>query len=221
MSGLLAWAAERYPPANAVILLFVTLVVYAHGHGGLSPGVLPAFAGLWAFYLMVRIIDEHKDFEEDLAAHPDRVLQSGRVTLTELKIIGLAALAVQGAAAAQLGIGWWLITLGWVTWASQDFYVGRWIEGRPVLYPMVHVPLSGLACLWISGDRPLTAGAFWVFALGVLMAVTVDVIRKLKPGEDRSYGSALGPGRARALLAGVLSALAGVLAAVVYTGMRA
>jgi hypothetical protein len=60
-----------------------------------------------------------------------------------------------------------------------------------------------------------------VFALGVLMAVTVDVIRKLKPSEDRSYGSALGPGRARALLAAVLSALAGVLAAVVYTGMRA
>lgn len=221
-----AWFLERYPPANAVLLLVVAVLVHAFGRGGVAPGAAAAFAGLWCFYLLVRIVDEHKDYEADLAAHPGRVLQSGGVTLARLRPVAAAALAVQAAVtlpAGKAATGWWLILLGWLCWSAQDFFVGGLIEGRPVLYPMVHVPLSGLACVWIAqlgaGERPVGLSALWVLAFGTLLALAVDLSRKLGPGPDRSYARALGAFRAGALLAGVLSALAGTLAAVAWPGV--
>lgn len=221
-----AWFLERYPPANAVLLLAVAVTVHAFGHGGLTPAALAAFAGLWCFYLLVRIVDEHKDYEADLAAHPERVLQSGRVTLGRLRLVAAAALAVQAAVvlpAGKAAIGWWLILLGWLCWAAQDFFTGGRLEGRPLLYPLMHVPLSGLACVWVvqlgSGERPVGLSALWAFAFGTLLALAVDLARKTGGDPERSYGRALGVLRARALLAGVLCALAGTGTAVVQPGV--
>ncbi|MEO3784949.1 hypothetical protein ABGB12_16545 [Actinocorallia sp. B10E7] len=221
-----AWFLERYPPANAVLLLAVAVVAHAFGHGGLAPSALSAFAGLWCFYLLVRIVDEHKDYEADLAAHPERVLQSGRVTLGRLRLVAVGALAVQAAVtlpAGKAASGWWLILLGWLCWAAQDFFTGGRLEGRPLLYPLAHVPLSGLACVWVAqlgaGESPVGFRAWRVFAFGTLLALAVDLARKLGSGGDRSYTRVLGAFRARALLAVVLSALAGAGAAVVQPGV--
>ena len=221
-----AWFLERYPPANAALLLAVAVVVHAFGRGGPAPGALAAFAGLWCFYLLVRIVDEHKDYADDLVAHPERALQSGRVTLGRLRLVAAAALAVQAAVtlpAGQAASGWWLILLGWLCWAAQDFFTGGRLEGRPLLYPLAHVPLSGLACVWVAqlgaGERPVGLPAWKAFAFGTLLALAVDLARKLGSDPERSYGRALGAFRARALLAGVLSALAGAGAAVVQPGV--
>jgi 4-hydroxybenzoate polyprenyltransferase len=65
------------------------------------------------------VFDEHKDYEVDLRNHPDRVLQSGRVTLGHLKVVGAVALAVQVATCLleDGGVGrvtfWWALTFGW------------------------------------------------------------------------------------------------------------
>ena len=94
---ILAWGNERFPLANGILtfvlfttaLLFGRLVASADGVAvpiGLAD-LLPFFA-YYGFFFMLRVFDEHKDYELDCHNHPERVLQSGLITLKDLKILG-------------------------------------------------------------------------------------------------------------------------------------
>ena len=134
------WARERFPLANGVffaLLYVLTLVVGRSVRPGpitLSVRDLPGLVALWLFFLWLRILDEHKDFDNDRIAHPDRVLQRGLVTLGDLRLIGAAALVIQ------LGIslwidggvgpvtGWWLLSLIWSLLMAEEFFVRGWLR---------------------------------------------------------------------------------------------
>src|SRR5262249_7856371 len=155
---LVAWAQERFPLALCAVLFPAYLVAVLYGRALTHPGPprlrggdLVAFAGVWAFFLMVRVVDEHKDYERDRVEHPDRVLQRGVVTLGHLKGVAGAALLVQVVVVLATGSGlWWALTMAWASAAAVDFLLGPRIEGRPVLYPLLHLPLSGLVCVWMA-----------------------------------------------------------------------
>jgi len=79
---MLAWANERFPPPNAILIafLYATALIYGraltNGGGALSFtwGDLLAYPGVLAYSLLVRIFDEHKDYEKAYAiwnADPD------------------------------------------------------------------------------------------------------------------------------------------------------
>jgi hypothetical protein len=135
-------------------------------------------------------------------------------------LAGAIQLAVVLAADSGLGrVGlWWMLTLAWVVLTAKDFFLGARVADRPVLYPLLHLPLSGLVCVWIAqfgaGARSLPAAAFAVAALGVALSGSVDLVRKLLPteGGGRAYAVALGVRRAAA---------AGVVAIVVQTAVLA
>ena len=50
---------------------------------------------LLCFFFHLRVFDEHKDYAEDLVHYPHRVLQSGVVTLRDLKVLGGIAIAAE------------------------------------------------------------------------------------------------------------------------------
>jgi 4-hydroxybenzoate polyprenyltransferase len=260
---LAAWGRERFPPGLLAVLFPAYLVALLYGRAltrpaapthpaahpaalWLSPGDVVAFLGVWAFFLMVRIVDDHKDYERDCTEHPRRMLQRGAVTLDQLKVVAAVALLVQFAVVVadrpardvigddvsgfglhldSLGwIGfWWALTLGWAALAAKDFFLGERITDRPVLYPLLHVPLSALVCLWMAqfgaGARSLPAAAFTVAALGIVLSASVDLVRKLlqQEGGGRAYAVALGARRAG--LAGVAAVVAQT--AVLVTLVRA
>jgi 4-hydroxybenzoate polyprenyltransferase len=228
---LVAWARERFPLAIGGVVVPACLVALLYGRALTQPGAprlrpadLAACAAVWAFFLMVRVVDEHKDYERDCAAHPGRVLQRGAVTLDQLKVVAGLAGAIQLAVvlAADSGLGrvglWWMLALAWVVLAAKDFFLGERVADRPVLYPLLHLPLSALVCVWIAqfgaGARSLPPAAFAVAALGVALSGSVDLVRKLLPAEGggRAYVVALGARRAAA---------AGVVAIVVQTAVLA
>jgi hypothetical protein len=193
-----AWARERFPLALLGVLVpaYAVAVLYGRAltHARLGATDVVAFAGVWAFFLLVRVVDEHKDYERDLVEHPGRVLQRGVVTLGQLKALAAVAVAVQLAVVAVTGTWlWWSATILWAALAARDFLL-PWIEGRPVLYPLLHLPLSGLVCVWMAaiGGGRLSVAGYLAGALGVVLAGTVDVTRKLAPSAGRSYGTALG-----------------------------
>ena len=57
--------------------------------------LLPMFAVAFLQFLMVRIVDEFKDYEEDAKYRPYRPVPRGLVTLKELGILGGICAAVQ------------------------------------------------------------------------------------------------------------------------------
>src|SRR5215471_10239683 len=158
-----AWINERFPLGNAVLFL----VIYAAGllwgrlltHDGrllLSLADVPGFFGFWAFFLMLRVFDEHKDYELDLRNHPQRVLQSGLITLGHLKVVGAIAIAVQLAVSllADRGFGpttrVWLVVMAWSALMAREFFVGEWLGKRLVLYALSHMVVLPLALVWIA-----------------------------------------------------------------------
>ena len=83
---LLAWAAERFPAPNGVfcLVLYGAALICGRTSSGQGPIAISAadgagFLAAYAFLLMLRVFDEHKDFESDGRNFPQRVLQRGQI----------------------------------------------------------------------------------------------------------------------------------------------
>jgi hypothetical protein len=233
--GLAAWASERFPIAEtAAMLLGLYVVSLLYGRALVDRGRLSfsladagAFAAVWSFFLMIRVIDEHKDYERDLVDHPDRVLQRGVVTLAQLRALGVAAIGVQLAVSLSLdgGIGpvtiWWLIAIAFVALTTRELFIGEWLNRRLLAYVMAHLPLWSLAVVWIAqiGARPrwLPLDAIWLALLGFALPWGVDLARRIAPATvqrppvSTSYADSLGARRSALVLTFVV--LAGAVTA--------
>jgi hypothetical protein len=210
-----AWMMERFPPDHWVMffVMYATALVagrFLSSSGELAMGGLDllGFGAAWCFFLMLRVFDEHKDYELDLLNHPGRVLQSGRVTLGHLKVLGVLSIGVQGGASLLMdgGLGgvthWWLVVIVWSSLMAKEFFVGAWLEKRLVLYALSHMVVMPMALLWMAQmgagatELPLEVGL--LAGLSFLSGAAFEVTRKAKGAEEEretidSYSRILGP----------------------------
>lgn len=236
-AALVQWQRERFPLRNgiffAVFYVSALLVGRASMNGGpVVIGVhdVPGFAALCAFFLLLRVLDEHKDFAADSAAHPGRALQRGLVTLNQLKVIGVIAAAIQLGVSLWLdgGIGrvtgWWAAALVWSALMAKEFFAREWIRRRILVYAFSHMLVMPLVAVWVASmgaGGAARASAVWVFAaLAFLAGLAFEVARKIRAPKDEhpmadSYTQALGVSRASALLIGVVCSAAVVAMALV------
>lgn len=201
---------ERFPlhqhaPLVAVFsysaLCFSRLLRIPPGESFTLPGALPATVGFLVclgFFCQLRIADEFKDYEDDLAHRPYRPVQRGLVRLRELLVIGLGLAVIQGALAFLLHPG--LLILLAVCWAyfllmSREFFVRRWLEGRPVVYMASHmaimplVDLFATGCDWVvAGTRPNPTGLGLFLASSYFSGVIIELGRKLRAPDDEEAG---------------------------------
>ena len=200
----LAWAGERFPIANGILtfVLFVTALLFGRlvvSQAGLAipvgGGDLIPFLAYYGFFFMLRMFDEHKDYELDCHNHPTRVLQSGLITLTDLKIVGAVAIGVQAVVSAWLD-GWtfgtvlsaWLLVIVWSSLMAKEFFIGEWLSKRLLLYATSHMVVMPMGVLWVMNmASPGVELPPEVYALAVLSFVsgfTFEVSRKIKTPED-------------------------------------
>jgi 4-hydroxybenzoate polyprenyltransferase len=226
-----AWIAERFPLANGLLFFLVYAAALLGGRraAGLAPALhlsdLAGFAAAWAFFLMLRVFDEHKDYALDCRLHPERVLQRGLVTLGQLKLVGGLAMALQLGVSLAIdgGVGpvtlRWLVVFAYSLLMLREFFVGHWLSRRLVLYAVSHMVVTPLAVLWMAqmgarGAR-LDRGAYGYAALSFVLGFCFEIARKMKaPDEERAgvdtYSSLFGAAatvRAIALLWTLAAAL--------------
>ncbi len=226
---LRAWLAERFPvgPIGLMVLVLHGACWQAGralAGGAGRTGVLGWLAGwivLLGVFLHLRIFDEHKDFEADRAAFPDRLLSRGVVTLADLRRLGAVVLLVEAACAAWLGpqpLLAWAAVLAFTLAMLVEFGVGRWLRNHLVIYAITHNPVLALVAVFsiVSAGVPLVpahlAVALFVSAVGLVY----EIGRKIRlPDEEipgaPTYSAALGRGRALGLLAGVAALSVGLL----------
>ena len=214
LRGLVAWAKERFPARNGVFFaaLYLTALVVAGASTGSPIAIgwrtVPGFLAFWAFFLVLRVFDEHKDFVVDCVAHPERVLQRGIITLGNLRVIGAFAAAVTLAVTLWRDGGvpgrataWWLAVAIWSLLMAREFFVRDWLRRRLVLYALSHMCVMPLGIGWIvamSGHSPTESPATLAFlGLSFLSGLTFEVARKMRsPGDERpmadTYTGALG-----------------------------
>jgi hypothetical protein len=225
---LLAWAGERFPMGNvigcAVIFLCAMVVGRASGTtGALAVGPLDVLSMIAAisFFLLLRVFDEHKDYEEDLPNYPERVLSRGLITLNQLKGVGAVCVFLQlgTVLAADRGVGRatlaWTLALAYAVLMLKEFFIADWLKPRLAPYALSHMVVSPLATLWFylvgHGARAFGPELAWLCLLAYATSAAFEVTRKTRgPEEERptvdSYSKTLGIGVAALVMVVVLGA---------------
>jgi len=240
MNNLWAYLQERFPlQANGVLIVSYFTANYLLARGAVWVDdplqVSWRFAAgslvlLFMFFHM-RVIDEHKDYEQDCIVHPDRVLSRGLVTLTLLRRIGLAGVAIELLLSALLGaralaLCLLLLAVSWLIY--KEFTIGAFLGQHMLLNAFLHMLVMPLYSLFVfavaTGLSPLAApGAALLYAwVSYGVGMGYELARKTRAPQDErpglvTYSSVMGPYAAAggALLAllfsGAISLLVGFL----------
>lgn len=199
---LCAWMSERFAPANALLffILYLTTAAVARAGAGVAVTVsLQDVVGClvtWSFFLLLRVFDEHKDYELDCRNHPQRVLQSGLVTLRHLRVLGGIALLLQ--------VGWslwldggagsvavaWVLMFAWTCLMGREFFVAEWLTRHLTWYAVSHMLVMPLIVWWLAQmAQPgvaLTPALALLMLLAFVSGFCFEITRKTKgPEEER------------------------------------
>ena len=212
---------ERFPPVPYTVLVglfFGSAVVVSRDLAGAS--LLPSWRALlgpavvWLVFFHLRVFDEHKDYAQDVVAHPERVLSRGVVTLQLLARLGTVAVLLQAALSALIGVPAlvaWAVTFAFTVAMRVEFGIGDWLNRHLLIYAITHNPVVGLLAVygWACAGVPFQPAVGWYIVAASLGSLAFELGRKINlPGEEvegvDSYSSVLGRARAGALLSLVL-----------------
>ncbi len=149
------------------------------------------------FFFHIRVFDEHKDFEEDCRHYPQRILQSGLITLRHLKIAGAIAIATGLTIAIARGVApvtAWVIAFAFSLLMLVEFFAREFLKRHFILYATSHMLLMPLLSLLVysfaTQRMPWTApGWFIVYAfVGFFVTFNWEVSRKIRAPDQEIDG---------------------------------
>jgi hypothetical protein len=202
---------ERFAPANWLLFFIMYFAVhhYAAAHFlNNTPALrwlqLVDFLAVLSFFFKLRVMDEHKDYQNDLVNYPDRVLQSGKVTLKQLRYIAYIGTVFEAAWSAYLGTTTlliYLVTLGYALLMWKEFFVGEWLKKRLVIYAFTHMLIMPLVIFWIASmgtsSNILILEISGIAAAAFFFGFAFEIARKIWSAEEEraevdSYSKRLG-----------------------------
>jgi len=149
------------------------------------------------WFMLMRIADEHKDYEEDLQHRPYRPVQRGLVKLKELRIIGVVLISIQ--IVLSIWVDWRLLGILalvfiWFTLMTFEFGAAKWLKAHPTLYLLSHMVIMPFIDLYATSVEWLPRGGMISFGIVLYMissycdGTVVEVGRKLRAKENEEYG---------------------------------
>jgi len=149
------------------------------------------------WFMLLRISDEHKDFEEDANYRPYRPVQRGLVTLRELRIVGIILVAAQLLLTVWIDAKLLLLLLAVYVWfllMTNEFFVPKWLKSHPVIYLASHMMILPLINLYTTSIEWLPRGGGLSFGLVLFMVSTfwggtvIEIGRKLRAPQNEEHG---------------------------------
>lgn len=199
-SRLWTYQAERFPLLKHGVLI----LVFSGGEavfGALARGASPDWKAVTVaavvcllLFAQLRIADEHKDNDDDRRWRPERPVPRGLITLGELRLVGVAAAAIQIGATALLDlrlVPLLLAVWGWMALMSVEFFAPVWLKARPILYLVSHMAVMPLIALFAvacgaRGDIFVNPAVGAFLGLAFLNGVVLEIARKSwAPGDER------------------------------------
>lgn len=214
---VLAWMDERFPFKNALLFFILYLTVVSVARFSTDQSILFSWTDIigciviWGLFLLIRIFDEHKDYAIDVINHPQRVLQSGLITLKHLKILGAVSIVVQllwsylmdnGSGAVLIA---WLIMFAYLCLMGVEFFCGKWLEQRLVLYALSHMLIMLLIVWWIAQlavpEMSLNTAVMVLMGLVFVSGFCFEITRKTRGHDEEretldSYSKIMGTNNA-------------------------
>lgn len=219
------WLNERFPIINFVSGVFIYLLAKSVS-GQMDTAIQYGFlkevaAGLipTMHLFLLRVFDEHKDYESDKINYPDRILQKGLFTLTEIRQLGWISLLIEllGFGYVFFKLDWDLRVLAlflflwfWTVLMTKEFFAKEWLKNRFLIYGLTHLlitPILFLVCISLANPQfrwsaPVGLSLF----LSLLTGWLYEITRKTKaPGEekahDKSYSQIFGVNQSLVVIA--------------------
>lgn len=205
-SRLWAWAGERFPPIHVitswiVYLMTASAVRGSHASAPISFSTLDVLVaiGVTAQFLLLRILDEHKDYEEDCLNHPERALQRGLITLRDLRRIGIGCAGLMLALSVFYdgGVGRatfaWAMMSAWTFLMFKEFFLRDWLRARLFIYALSHMLIMPLVMLWMvalcSSETPWSDPVtLLLMALTLISGFAFEITRKTKGRDEERDG---------------------------------
>lgn len=202
MKKYFLYTQERFPLVPALIL---TASLYYCGYsfgslfstGGGAKAVDCIVGGLVLFLATfhLRIFDEHKDYDKDVLAHPERMLSKGIITLPELRRLLVVLIVFEALMSIYLGVvqvALWIAILVYTYLMLREFFISEALNRNMGAYLISHQLLLPLMLLFpfmqaspssLSSLRggPVTTLVF--FTCGMLAYMTFEIARKTWPKE--------------------------------------
>ena len=190
--------------------------------------MIPMFIVTFLQFLMVRIVDEFKDYEEDCKYRPYRPVPRGLIKLKELKILFIICIILQlilTITCSQNGILYLIIL--WVFFAlmSKGFFIKKILDKHlllevtldelilpiMILYlanfiPQIYLNYNSSADFAITNSIIFVDPNVWkILVMAYIISWIVEVARKIRCKEDeeegvKTYTAVLGIGKAMILI---------------------
>ena len=190
--------------------------------------MIPMFIVTFLQFLMVRIVDEFKDYEEDCKYRPYRPVPRGLIKLKELKILFIICIILQlilTITCSQNRILYLIIL--WVFFAlmSKGFFIKKILDKHlllevtldelilpiMILYlanfiPQIYLNYNSSADLTIANSIIFVDPNVWkILVMAYIISWIVEVARKIRCKEDeeegvKTYTAILGIGKAMLLI---------------------
>ncbi|PVZ72457.1 UbiA family prenyltransferase [Pelagibaculum spongiae] len=251
-SRLMAWSKERFPFVNMLLTASLYLLAAplarqaSHGDPSLQWfDILGLFSAI-ALFLLLRILDEHKDYALDIVNHPQRVLQRGLITLRHLKILGAICILVM--LAGNLFVDWqtmqiatstsssigifpiavslsWLAMMLWLVLMTVEFFCPQWLNRHLVIYALSHMLIMPLIAVWMAtmatGTLQFTTPVLLLACLFFFSGLCFEITRKTRgPEEDRpeveSYSLIFGAKGSALIVIALLTCMSSLQLATLY-----
>ncbi|MBF0315072.1 MAG: hypothetical protein HQK52_16735 [Oligoflexia bacterium] len=223
LKRILIYLQEMYPPAHALAPIIMSIVFFMamtklNGYtliAGMSywPLVLATISQLF-FVLLIRVMDEFKDYQDDLKNFPNRPLPSGRVLHGDLKLLGVCIVIIMillNAWSSLLAVGMLLVLVYSLLMLKWFFIEERMRKSLPLAllshHPIIYCYLLYLSLGFVEFSRiNLQQGIlpqearFIPFLMAIPLAflsTNWELSRKIKPPQLETsyttYSKILGP----------------------------
>jgi len=147
------------------------------------------------WFMLLRIIDEHKDYEEDKKYRPYRAVSRGLVTLKELRYLAILLVVIQ------IGLTLWVntalaftlvIAYAWFFLMSFEFGVGKWLKKQHALYLLSHMIMIVLINFYLTSfewaSYSFSSRLIPYLLVGYVAGLVFEVGRKIRSKEEEEEG---------------------------------
>lgn len=155
--------------------------------------LIPMFITAFLQFLMIRIVDEFKDYEEDLKYRPYRPVPRGLITLGELKVLLIFCLILQFFITLVFnkmgGIGFLILLWLYFALLGKDFFIEKFTSKHILIGVFLDELLMPLLVLYLASFIYIDYGSIWrILLMLYIVSWIVEIARKIRCKDDEEKG---------------------------------